>query len=321
MFKYCLEFKNMVEKQTGHKIKRLVNDNGGEYLEESFQLFLRNEGIIMDKTAAYTPQQNPVLERGNRTTTERARCMLMDANFPKQLWSEAVSTAVYIENRSPEASIEFKTPHKLWYNSKPDLSHIRMFGCTAYKLIPKQFRGLKFASTSTKQILLGYQDRLHNYRLLNPANGQISYSHDVVFDKNNFSRQTPQVLGSLSSPDLLSEDFDLPAPPEPSSIGIDLSLETPEVTDEPSPTSPSPETPPENPSCGTSASFGLTLRRLSYPPPPKKKHFFIHRSATHHRGMPQTKSQRFHSARTRPANLQTSYVGAQSTQLGKGYTS
>lgn len=100
-------------------------------MDRAFQQFLKEEGIIMDKTAAYTPQQNPISERGNRTTTERARCMLIDADLPKKLWAEAVSTAVYIENRCPESSIDFRTPHELWYNSKPDLSCLRIFGCAA----------------------------------------------------------------------------------------------------------------------------------------------------------------------------------------------
>lgn len=130
------EFKNHVEKQTGHQVKRLVNDNGGEYLDGEFQKFLKDEGIEMDTTASYTPQQNSISERGNRTTTERARCMLIDGNLPKRFWAEAVATAVYIENRSPEASINFKTPHELWYGQKSDLSHLRIFGCAAYKLIP-----------------------------------------------------------------------------------------------------------------------------------------------------------------------------------------
>lgn len=237
-FKFFMEFKIMVEKQTGHKIKRLVNDNGGEYLDESFQSFLRDEGIIMDKTAAYTPQQNSISERGNRTTTERARCMLVDANLPKQLWAEAVTTAVYIENQSLEASIEFKTPHELWYNTKPDLSHLRIFGCAAYKLIPKQFRGSKFSPTSNKQILLGYQDRMHNYRLLNPTNGHVSYSHDVIFDETDFSHQLSLALrpSTSSTPDSLCEDLDLP-PTEPLLTHDDNSLTTP-MSSEESPTSP-----------------------------------------------------------------------------------
>lgn len=118
-----------------------------------------------------------------------------------------MATVVYIDNQSTEASIDFKTPHELWYNSKPDLSHLQIFCCAAYKLIPKQFRDSKFAPTSNKQILLGYEERLHNYRLLNPANGHISYSHDVIFNKEDFSHQLSQRVISPSSPDLISEYF------------------------------------------------------------------------------------------------------------------
>lgn len=198
---------------------------GGEFIDGAFQLFLKKEGILMDKTAAYTPQQNPISERGNRTTTERARCMLIDANLPKKLWAEAVATAIYIENRSPEASIDFKTPHEFWYNTKPDLSHLKIFGCAAYKLTPKQFRGSKFAPTSTKQILLGYQERMHNYRLLNPVNGQVSYSHDVLFDENDFSHHLLQSNIHSHSPDLLSEDHKTPSDPEIPCTFEDITLD------------------------------------------------------------------------------------------------
>lgn len=58
-------FKVLVENQTGRKIKRLVNDGGGEYINEEFKSFLDSAGILMDVTAPYTPQQNPISERGN----------------------------------------------------------------------------------------------------------------------------------------------------------------------------------------------------------------------------------------------------------------
>lgn len=156
-------FKLLVEKQTRNKIKRLVNDGGGEYLNSDFKNFLEAEGIIMDVTSPYTSQQNPISERGNRTTTERARCMLIDANLPKNFWAEAVNTSVYIENLCPESSINHVSPFELWYGQKPKINHLRVFGCAAYRLIPKQFRGSKFNPTSQRCILLGYQERLNNY--------------------------------------------------------------------------------------------------------------------------------------------------------------
>jgi len=111
-------FKALVKNQTGHRIKRLVNDGGGEYIGSDFKNFLDSEGILMDITAPYTPQQNAISESGNRTTTERARCLLIDANQPKSFWAEAINTSVYIENQCPEASIK----HHLWHPDDSDPS-------------------------------------------------------------------------------------------------------------------------------------------------------------------------------------------------------
>lgn len=180
----------MVESQAGRKIRRLVNDNSGKYMGIEFQQSIEDKGIIIEKTASYTVQQNPISERGKQTTTERARCMLLDANLPMLFWAEAVSTAVNFENRSPEASIQHSTPDFLWYGTQSDLLHLRIFGCAAYKLIPKQFRGSKFSPTASKLILLGYKERLHNYCLLDPKTGLVTYSHNVAFDETDFPHST-----------------------------------------------------------------------------------------------------------------------------------
>lgn len=204
-------FKSLVENQTGSKIKRLVNDGGGEYVNSEFKTFLESEGILMDITAAYTPQQNAISERGNRTTTERARCLLIEANLPKSFWAEAVNTSIYIENRCPEASINHLSPHELWHGSKPKIDHLRVFGCAAYRLIPKQFRGSKFSPTSQRCVLLGYQERMYNYRLFDLGSKRIIFSHDVIFDEADFSSNS-SLFSSPSSRDLLLEELDFVSP-------------------------------------------------------------------------------------------------------------
>lgn len=77
-----MQFKAFVKNQTSLKIKNLVNDNGGEYLSKDFTNFVSKHGIQMHLTAPYTPEQNPVAERGNRTTVEKARTLLKHAGLP-----------------------------------------------------------------------------------------------------------------------------------------------------------------------------------------------------------------------------------------------
>ncbi|KAJ2943165.1 hypothetical protein O0L34_g18874 [Tuta absoluta] len=74
-------FKATVEKQTGCLIKRLRSDRGGEYCSAEFSRFLESEGIVHETTAPYSPAQNGVSERLNRTLMEKVRCMLQEAGF------------------------------------------------------------------------------------------------------------------------------------------------------------------------------------------------------------------------------------------------
>lgn len=184
-----MQFKTLVENQTSQKIKAIVNDNGGEYTSSAFQTFLINHGIRMHLTAPYTPQQNPVAEVGNRTTVEKARAMLKHAGLPTKFWGEAVSTAVYLENRTPVASLQFRTPYELWHGTTPTYDHLRVFGCLAYVHVGKEHRSGKFSDTAVRGVHLGYQDSHHNYRIYLLDDRRIVYSHDVVFNEEVFPLQ------------------------------------------------------------------------------------------------------------------------------------
>ncbi|MBW0469135.1 hypothetical protein O181_008850 [Austropuccinia psidii MF-1] len=63
---------NQVKKTQNIPVKVVVNDNGGEYVSGDVQEFIEKEGIRMEFTAPYSPQQNSVSERGNRSTSEKA---------------------------------------------------------------------------------------------------------------------------------------------------------------------------------------------------------------------------------------------------------
>ena len=67
------QFKLMAEKQTGMVIKKLRTDNGLEYCAAEFEKILRESGIVHQKTAPYTSQQNGVAERFNRTIMDKVR--------------------------------------------------------------------------------------------------------------------------------------------------------------------------------------------------------------------------------------------------------
>ncbi|MCO5611217.1 hypothetical protein L7F22_065468 [Adiantum nelumboides] len=89
----------------------------------------------------YTAQQNGVVERKNRSLMEMARCMLKANSLPHKLWMEAVRWAAHVLNGCPTRALKTITPYEAWYDRKPLVSYLHVFGCLAYARIPQQLRG------------------------------------------------------------------------------------------------------------------------------------------------------------------------------------
>lgn len=135
------EFEAEVEKESTEKICKLRTDNGGEYLSQEFEAYLKSRGIKHELTVPYSPEQNGVAERMNRTLVESARAMIAHAGLPNSYWAEAIATAAYIRNRMPTTAIkENVTPYEKWYGRKPIVTHLKVFGCVAYAHIPDMKR-------------------------------------------------------------------------------------------------------------------------------------------------------------------------------------
>src|SRR5579871_6825328 len=132
------EYKVYVENFHNSKIKRLQSDNSKEYTSNKFIEYLKDSGIQHEQTISYTPQQNGVSERSNRTVIEKARSLLYISELGYKFWAEAVATSIYLKNRSPIVAVKGKTPYKVWFGKKPSLYNLRIFGCIAYAYIPDE---------------------------------------------------------------------------------------------------------------------------------------------------------------------------------------
>ena len=188
IFEYFKEFRTMVEKQTGKCIKILRSDQGGEYKSKAFNTYCKSNGIQQQFTVPHTPQQNGVAERWNRTLVESARSMLQGKNISNSFWAEAINTAVYLKNRCPTKQLVFQTPFEVLHGYKPDVSHFKVFGCTAFAHIPKANRR-KLDAKSIKCVFIGYCADHKAYKLFDPSSHKLFASRDVLFheqaDKSN----------------------------------------------------------------------------------------------------------------------------------------
>ena len=82
----------------------------------------------MQHSIPYTPQQNGVAERKNRSLKEMVTCMMEDKNLPPKFHAEAINCASYIHNRLPHNHVGGMTPFEAWSGHKPDVTHFRIFG-------------------------------------------------------------------------------------------------------------------------------------------------------------------------------------------------
>ena len=86
-------FVNVFE-QDGRHVKSIPTDGGGEY-QKQMAKFCREAGIHHEVTAPYTPEQNGIAERANRTICERIRAILADTGLLKELWAELARTVAH----------------------------------------------------------------------------------------------------------------------------------------------------------------------------------------------------------------------------------
>ena len=100
VFKFFQEWKALVEKASGKKLKVLRTDNGGEFTSVQFEKFLRQEGIRHERTIPKTPQQNGIAERMNRTLVEMIHSMLKPS--AEVLGRGTVYSCLFMEQKSNE---------------------------------------------------------------------------------------------------------------------------------------------------------------------------------------------------------------------------
>ncbi|GJT88266.1 retrotransposon protein, putative, ty1-copia subclass [Tanacetum coccineum] len=162
-------FKSEVELQLGKKIKALRSDRGGEYLSQEFKEYLGKNGIVQHLTSPYTPQQNGVSERRNRTLLDMVRSMFNLTTLPLSFWDYALESAVRILNMFPTKKVE-KTPYEIWHDKVPNLSYLKVWGCEAYV---KRDSADKLQQRSVKCIFVGYPKETIGYYFYFPPENKV----------------------------------------------------------------------------------------------------------------------------------------------------
>ena len=155
-------------------------DNGTKYTSEKFNKFCKDVGIEHQLTAPYSPKQNGIVERKNKSIMEMARCLLHDKGLPKKFWVKAINTTIFLLNRLPTKALQRRTPFEAWYGYKPELLNLKTFGCLCFSYIPQVKRD-KLDKKAEPGIFVGYSLISKAFRIYLPHHNKVIVSRDVKF--------------------------------------------------------------------------------------------------------------------------------------------
>jgi len=129
VYSHLKNFILLSKNQFRKSIHRIRTDNGREFFSHECSQLFNSHGILHESSCVYSPQQNGVVERKHRHLLEVARALKFQASIPERYWGECVTTAAYLINRMPTRILNGQTPFELLFGKKPDLNHLRIFGC------------------------------------------------------------------------------------------------------------------------------------------------------------------------------------------------
>ncbi|CAI7798430.1 unnamed protein product [Closterium sp. NIES-54] len=175
----------MVERQKDRLVKAIRTDRGGEFLSKEFSLWLKNNGIRHSLTMPYSPAMNGIAERANRTITETARGLFIEAGLPEYFWPDAVRSACVAKNRAlTHVGADKWVPYVEWIGRKPKVDMLRVFGCMCMALVPKHLRHNKLGAKAIWAVHLGMAQNSKGWLLWDPFTKKFLVSKDCKFMEN-----------------------------------------------------------------------------------------------------------------------------------------
>src|SRR5438132_934644 len=178
------KFAKRAQNLFGYTIVKIRSDNGSELKNSHIDDYCDEHGIKHELSSTYTPQQNGVVERKNKTLITLVRSMLDEYEMPERFWAEANNTACYASNRLYLHRFLKKTSYELLVGRKPNVSYFWVFGCKCYIYKKRQHLG-KFQRRCDIGFMVGYSASSKAYRVYNESTGIIEETYDVEFDGSN----------------------------------------------------------------------------------------------------------------------------------------
>ena len=178
------------ELTSGNHIKAVRLDGAKEFTQGPMSDHFLSRGIAMQVTAPYAHAQAGKAERYVRTIEDGIQTLLADAKLPLSFWGDAAITTQYLCNRLPTSTLPVNTTlFEVMHSTKPDLSHLRVWGCQCFPSIPPELH-TKAGPRRYEAIFVGYEENRIGWHVRDLA-GKYHFSRDIVFNETTPGHLSP----------------------------------------------------------------------------------------------------------------------------------
>ncbi|KNZ55400.1 hypothetical protein VP01_2694g2 [Puccinia sorghi] len=164
-------------KRLGYYPSVIHSDRGTEFVNAGLEEYCKKNLIRQRYSNAYTPQQNGLAERFNRTILESLRTILDDSGLRRTLWNEVLSTCMLTLNQIPTHKRK-KSPYELFKGQVIPLEFFRPIGNPV--VVYSHQKKAKLDPWGEMGRLIGFDAELKCYRIL-LNNGHILDTKNVDF--------------------------------------------------------------------------------------------------------------------------------------------
>jgi hypothetical protein len=184
-------------------------------MEKRFDTWATGEGIDFETSTPYSPEQNGSAERSGGVIMAKSRCIRINASLLEEMWPEIVKASAYLLNRTPSKHLEWKSSLENLQISlgrtiiRPDIGHLKVYGCRAYVYTPeevrKKERHYKLAPRARIGYLVGYQST-NIYRIwflqleeVRPEKN-VAFNELVFFDSKELDKPAEDIIVTINIP-------------------------------------------------------------------------------------------------------------------------
>ena len=187
VFPHYLTTESFIERSNGVLVAAVRLDGALELTAGAMGGHFASKGIAVQKTAPHAHSQNGKSERYVRTLEEGGQTLLAASGLPVSFWLDAVLTSQYLRNRLPTSTLPANTtPFESFTRKKPDLSHLRVWGCQCFVAVPDELRP-KAGFKRFEAVFVGYEENRVGWRVRD-LHGKYHFSRDIIFNENSSGR-------------------------------------------------------------------------------------------------------------------------------------